>query len=126
MSLLEGVRYLTIHAKRTQKKILRLTEALIAGLQSLPTYTVYSAPNPCGIVAFAHRAYSADYIAMKLSDEYGIAIRSGLHCAPLMHEALGTMDGGLARASLSHFNSAKEIDLFLDALAQIAKEGFWG
>lgn len=126
ISLLEGTRYLTLYGKRTQKKILGLTEQLLSGLKKLPDYTAYSLPNPCGIVAFSHREYPADYIAQRLSEDYGIAIRSGLHCAPLMHEALGSFDGGLARVSLSHFNSEKEIDILLDALAQISKEKMQG
>ena len=126
ISLLEGTRYLMLHGKRTQNKIFGLTEQLLTGLAKLEDFTSYSIPNPCGIVAFAHRAYPSEYIAQRLSDDYGIAIRSGLHCAPLMHEALGSFDGGLARASLSHFNSAKEVDVFLDALAAIAREKVQG
>ena len=122
ISLLEGTRYLTMQGKRTQNKIVRLTEQLLCGIQNLPDYAAYSMVNPCGIVAFAHRAYPSEYIARRLSEDYGIAVRGGLHCAPLMHEALGTADGGLVRASLSHFNSAKEVALLLDALVQIAKE----
>ena len=126
ISLLEGTRYLTMYGKKMQTKIIALTKQLIDGLAQLPAYTVYSLPNPCGIVAFAHREYPSEYIAERLSEDYGIAIRSGLHCAPMMHEALGSRENGLARASLSHFNSAKEVDLLLDALAQIAKERVQG
>lgn len=122
ISLLEGGRYLTIHGKRVQNKLTKLTAQLLDGLAELPDYTLYSSLNPCGIVAFAHRVYPSEYIAQRLSDGYGIAVRSGLHCAPLMHEALGTLDGGLVRASLSHFNSAKEIELLLTALQEIARE----
>jgi selenocysteine lyase/cysteine desulfurase len=37
-----------------------------------------------------------------------------------MHEALGTLDGGLVRVSFSHFNSEKEIDKLILALKEIA------
>jgi len=43
-------------------------------------------------------------------------VRGGLHCAPLMHEALGTLDDGLIRISFSSFNSEREIDLLIAAL----------
>ena len=122
ISLLEGSRYLTIHAKRTQNKITRLTELLYSGLQKMPAYTVYSAPNPCGIISFTHESYSPEYVAQRLSEDYGIAVRSGLLCAPLMHKALGTFDGGVIRVSLSHFNTEKEVEVCLDALAAIARE----
>ena len=54
--------------------------------------------------------------AYRLSEEFSVCVRGGLHCAPLMHEALGTSEGGLVRASLSPFNTEKEVELFLTAL----------
>ena len=122
ISLLEGARYLTLNAARTQNKIKRLTELLWNGLQTLPAYTVHSAPNPCGIISFTHENYAPEYVAERLSEDYGIAVRSGLLCAPLMHKALGTFDGGVVRISLSHFNTEKEVEVCLNALAAIARE----
>ena len=122
ISLLEGVRYLTLNGKRAQRKIEELTKQLIMGFTELPDYTLLSAPNPCGIVAFTHAELPSDYIAQRLSNDYGIAVRSGLHCAPLMHKALGTFDDGAIRVSLSHFNSAKEIETLLLALKEISHE----
>ena len=49
-------------------------------------------------------------------------MRGGLHCAPLMHEALGTLDGGLVRVSLSQFNCKSEIDELIAALVCIDEE----
>jgi len=117
LSLLEGARHLTLHQKEITSKILVLSEYLVKGLQKLPQYTLYSAPNPCGITAFAHRIFPSETIAERLSEEYAIATRGGLHCAPLIHEALGTQDGGLVRVSLSHDNTRQEIDILLNALS---------
>lgn len=119
ISLLEGARYLTAYKKRIRGRIFMLTQMLCAGLEKLPSYTLYSVPNYCGIVAFAHRKYPSDQIADILSNEYNIALRGGLHCAPLMHEALSTLDGGLLRASFSHFNSETEVIELLSALKRI-------
>lgn len=60
--------------------------------------------------------YDSEQAAYRLSEEFSICVRGGLHCAPLMHEALGTSDSGLIRASLSPFNTEREIDLFVSAL----------
>ena len=120
ISLLEGTRYLTLHLAQTQSRLLMLTSYFLKGLISMGAYTVYSISNPCGIVAFRHKRLQSEHIADILSTRYGIAIRGGLHCAPLMHEALGTLDGGLARVSFSHFNTEKEIDKLLLALEEIA------
>ncbi len=45
-----------------------------------------------------------------LLDEYGIAVRSGLHCAPFAHSFIGTRDIGTVRASFSFFNTIHEVD----------------
>jgi cysteine desulfurase family protein len=120
VSLLEGTRYLTLHLRQTQSRLLMLTSYFLRGLVAMGGYFVYSIPNPCGIVAFQHKTIQSEFLADLLSTRYGIAIRGGLHCAPLMHEALGTLDGGLARVSFSHFNSEREIDKLLAALQEIA------
>lgn len=122
LSLLEGVRYLTVHKRRIFTRLDLLTKRLWAALQNMPAYRVYSSPNPCGIVAFAHKDLPSEALAAMLSDEYDIAVRGGLHCAPLMHEALGTLDSGLVRVSLSHFNNDSEIDELLSALREIARK----
>ncbi len=121
-SLLEGVRFLKTHGEKTAEKTLALTEYLIQGLQTLPAYRVYSTPNPCGIVAFSHERYASEFVAEQLSTRRHIAVRGGLHCAPLMHEALGTLDNGLIRVSFSHFNSTGEIDILLSALKNLQIE----
>ncbi len=119
VSLLEGVRYITTNGQLMQKRIFALTEYLQEGLQTLDNYVIYSKPNPCGIVAFAHKEIQSEYLAEILSEKYDIAIRGGLHCAPLMHKALHTDKDGLARVSFSHFNSKNEIDKLLSALREL-------
>lgn len=115
-SLLEGTRYLTMHQKEIERTLLELTEYLIHRLSKLENFVCYSKPNPCGIVAFRHRELPSDQLADILSSKYNIAVRGGLHCAPLMHEALGTLDCGLVRVSFSHYNKKREIDELLSAL----------
>lgn len=116
LSLLEGGRYLTLHQAEIERSLTSLTEYFLEGLSSLSNYTAYAAPNPCGIVSFRHRTLQSETIADTLSAKHSIAVRGGLHCAPLMHEYLGTLDGGLVRASFSHYNTKTEIDRLLHAL----------
>lgn len=118
-SLLEGVRFLSVYLSQIQPRVTELTSYFLKGLKKLPLYRSYSQPNPCGIVAFAHKKVQSEQVASVLSSKYDIGIRGGLHCAPLMHEALGTADGGLCRVSFSHFNSRAEIDELLSALSQM-------
>ena len=54
----------------------------------------------------------SDYLAQ----EHEIYTRSGGHCAPLMHETLGTREQGAVRFSFSHFNREEEVDMACLAL----------
>lgn len=119
VSLLEGTRYVKSRMEETQEKLSFLSKYFLDGLNTLSAYTAYSKPNTCGIVAFSHKTSQSERIADLLSTDYGIAVRGGLHCAPFMHEDLGTLDGGLVRASFSLFNDKKEIDDLLFALHKL-------
>ena len=56
-----------------------------------------------------------------LSEEYGIDTRSGGHCAPLMHRALGCVEQGAVRFSFSHFNTEEQVKKAAEAVKEIAK-----
>ena len=119
VSLLEGTRYLAVHQSRISKALLALTKYCLQGLQKASGYRVYSTPNPCGIVAFAHTRLQSEGVAHLLSERYDIAVRGGLHCSPLMHGALGTQEDGLVRVSFSHYNSESDVNALLSALREI-------
>ena len=55
-----------------------------------------------------------------LDGDFGIAVRVGVHCAPLVHRDLGTADRGAVRFSLGAFTTAEEIDLAIAAMHVIA------
>ena len=61
-------------------------------------------------------------VADVLMTDYGIAVRSGAHCAPRMHAALGTLEQGAVRFSFGWFNTADEVTAAADALKEIASE----
>jgi selenocysteine lyase/cysteine desulfurase len=115
-ALYEGVQYLRAHEKKITEKIKLLSDYLYLELGKLNKYRLYSKPNACGIVTFSHADYDSETLAQALSDEYDIAVRGGLHCAPLIHKALGTIESGLVRVSLSEENSKAEIDELILAL----------
>jgi cysteine desulfurase family protein len=59
--------------------------------------------------------------AFRLERDFGILTRSGLHCAPLAHQTLGTFPGGSVRFSFGCFTTVADVDAALSAIAKIAK-----
>jgi selenocysteine lyase/cysteine desulfurase len=57
-------------------------------------------------------------MAQKLAKR-GIAVRAGLHCAPLAHESAGTLESGTVRVSFGHDASPRQTLQFLQAVGQL-------
>lgn len=118
VSLGEGALYLKDNMAANSKKVMQLSEMLCSGLQGIRGVKLYSKPNRFGITAFALENIQSEFAAYTLSEEYGICVRGGLHCAPLMHGALASE--GLVRVSVSAFNTENECAEFLKAVKIIA------
>lgn len=102
-----------IHAKELQ-----LRTRFLEGLDDLPVILYGVGPPSVGIVALNIEGEDSALIGGYLSDE-GILIRTGGHCAPLHHEAFGTVEQGMLRFSFSYFNTEQEIDKAIGALRNI-------
>ncbi len=118
-ALNEGARYAFNNLDNFANHLLERTEYIINAISSVRGITCYSKPNPVGIVSFTVNDMPSGEVADKLNADYDIAVRGGLHCAPLTHKFLNTFDGGLVRVSLAPQNSAREISLFLRAVREI-------
>lgn len=107
---------------REQETIL-LTK-LLKNLSEIPEVTLYGTldiAKKVGVQAFSIKGYSSDEVATILDEHFDIAVRGGLHCAPLLHQALGTVDNGLVRVSIGAFNTLEEIESFILAIKEIVK-----
>ena len=94
-------------------------------VRNIPGVTVYgdfSQPERAAIVALNIRDYDSSEVADVLFTDYGIATRPGAHCAPRMHEALGTVRQGAVRFSFSCFHTEDEIDAAAKAVRELAAE----
>ena len=73
-----------------------------------------------GVLSVRHDRHDCETLAAKLSDS-GIAVRAGLHCAPLAHRSAGTLETGTVRLSLSPFTTQREIERAADRILQITQ-----
>lgn len=71
------------------------------------------------LFSFRHQTIDGAIIAHRLSEEYGIECRFGLHCSALSHRTLGTTASGTVRVSPSKLHTANEFDFFVRSLAEI-------
>ena len=95
------------------------------GVKDVPgikIYGDYSQKERCAIVTLNIGDYDSSEVSDELLMEYDISTRSGGHCAPLMHEALGTVDQGAVRFSFSHYNTEEEVDTAIRAIHELAEE----
>lgn len=98
------------------------TAALIEGLRTIAGVRLHGRPGLEGrtsVVLFTIEGMPAREVGALLDGQFGIAVRAGLHCAPLLHRALGTYPDGAVRASPSPWTTAAEINALLDALREI-------
>lgn len=120
VSLNEGLSSANNFYSASGQTLYAYTNILIEGLERIKGVTVYSKANPFGIVSFAMKNYPSVELAEDYYKHYKICVRGGFHCAPLLHKALGTSHFGLVRASLSTYNTIKEIEKFLFATEKFA------
>ena len=94
------------------------------GVKDVPGITVYGdfSRQRMAIVTLNIGDYESGAVSDALSEEYGIATRPGAHCAPRMHQALGTEQQGAVRFSFSWFNTEQEIDAAIQAVRELAAE----
>lgn len=124
--LAEGVAFIlregldVIHAKE-----IGLLKRLEDGLRSIAGVTVYGNRRwnqTVATLAFNIEGVQPQDAGAILDQNFQIACRPGLHCAPMIHKNLGTFPDGCLRLSPGFFNTDAQIDYALDAIRQIQRE----
>ena len=107
----------TIHAHETA-----LLRRFVAGVRNIPGVTLYGNFDceRTAVAALNIGDMDSGEVSDILSEEYGIATRPGAHCAPRLHEALGTQEQGAVRFSFGWYNTEEEADAAIAALREIA------
>lgn len=105
--------------EKISSRIFEMTERLRKEIKALSRIEFCEGEG--GIISFTSFDIESEALSEKL-DEFGICVRGGFHCAPLMHKKLGTYENGTVRASLSYFNTDAELEYLISALTYITKK----
>ena len=114
-----------IGLEKIQEKEGNLMRQFYNAIKKIPEVVVYGdfeSGIRCPIVSLNIGQMSSARVSDILATEYGIATRAGGHCAPLMHEALGTREQGAVRFSFSYFNTMEEVEWAVEAIGGIVRE----
>ncbi|CCH49116.1 aminotransferase class V-fold PLP-dependent enzyme [Pseudodesulfovibrio piezophilus] len=123
--LLAGVRWIGEQGMNAlHEHEMALTRLLVDGLEKIDNITLYcqrERVNHIAVVSFNVNGFEAGNVGTLLDGDYGIACRTGLQCAPLVHRKLGTeAQGGTVRFGVGPFNTRQHITTALEAVAEIA------
>lgn len=99
----------------------RLSNELAKHLKTIPGLRLYQGESQSGLFSLVIDGVDCEYVGERLGRK-GIAVRSGLHCAPLAHKSAGTLDTGTVRISFSVFNRPEQLDHVVGELRRIVRE----
>ena len=107
-----------IHEKETA-----LMRQFYDGVRAIPGVTVYGdfTGDRAPVVSLNIEDADSGEVADFLAAEYDIAVRSGAHCAPRMHRALGTEAQGAVRFSFGWYNTPAEVETAIAAIRSYAE-----
>lgn len=118
---LEWLKDIGIKSIYNHKK--ELTEYLIDRLsnnKSIKMYVPTDLNKHIAVVSITHKSYRPEELAEILDGDFDIAVRCGYHCAPYVHELIGTKEGnGTVRISLGYFNNRNDVDALIGALDEL-------
>lgn len=123
--LLAGVEFIQeTGLENIRKHEMKMTEMLTNGLSSIAGLEIYGPKNlkeKTAVLAMNIKGVDCGELSMALDYEYKIITRSGLHCAPLAHQTIGTYERGACRFSPGYFTSEEEIEKVIKAIYEISK-----
>lgn len=93
----------------------------LAAISGLKIYCSDEVQDTIGVLTVNVEGVDPEDVGAILDADFGIAVRTGLHCAPMAHQGIGTYPQGAVRFSIGPFNTASDIDQAIEAMRRIAK-----
>lgn len=105
---------------RRKKELTDYAVQELSTIKKIKLYVPEDRNKHISVISVTHSEYSPSELAEILDADFDIAVRSGFHCAPFVHELIGTVDTrGTVRISIGHFNSESDIDMLISALREL-------
>jgi selenocysteine lyase/cysteine desulfurase len=104
---------------RRERELLTLAEKRLG---AIPGIRLYQGENQTGVLSFVTEGTDCVLFGEELSHRWDIALRSGLHCAPLAHETAGTIDTGTIRVSFGPMNRRQDAEILAEAVELLSEE----
>ena len=117
----EGIRFVLRNGEeRLLNAEMKKAQRLYDGLSHNKHVVLYTArpdiKSSVPVISFNVKGRDSEETAAFLNDRFQIAVRAGLHCAPLAHRSFGTQDSGTVRAVISAFNTDSQIAYLVQSL----------
>ena len=122
-----GINFIESDAGRERLETVESLKILLAnGLEKIDGISLYGprdVGDRTGVFSFTFDGMDSNEAASVLDATWSIQSRAGIHCAPLLHRTIGTEPmGGTVRLSLGLFNTNHQIEITLNALAEVASQ----
>lgn len=122
----EGIKFVLARGEeRILQSETQKAQRLYDGLSKIENVRLYTArptaQTHVPVVSFNIGDTDSETVAAMLDERFNIAVRAGLHCAPLAHRFYGTQEQGTVRAVLSIFTTPVQIEYFITSVNKIAK-----
>ncbi len=127
LALAEGARWVQeTGLSNIHRHEMTLLSQLLSGLQEIPEVTLYGhtdVTHKTPVVSFNVLGQDPKVVGERLFEQYGIALRAGYHCAPMAHEAIGSIHrGGTVRASIGYYTQPDDVAALVNALKKLLSE----
>ena len=123
--LLEGLRFIRRtgleQIARQEKEVVAAAAKYLREMPQVRLFAKEDFSNQTGVLSFVVEGLDCETVGARLAEK-GIAVRAGLHCSPLAHKTVGTLESGTVRLSVSAFNNVKQAELFARELRGIIRE----
>ncbi|SET71997.1 cysteine desulfurase family protein [Natronincola peptidivorans] len=102
-----------------------ITSCFLEGVKNIPGIIIYGkqdATKQAAVVSINIGEEDSSEIGYVLDKVFDVGIRPGLHCAPMAHKTIGTLEQGTVRFSFGYFTTKEEVKIAIEAIRNIKEE----